>query len=184
MWRSTNSVSFSSLPESELDARSMIAGLISFLKATYSSWFMQLFLEEAKIRHASSKWGPKIRSAYTAEEAELDDYLEEDDEMFAAEDAYHSNPMKTLEVEINKPEVAELETFPKMYNDEDSVSTFIPSASKHPVQVSANFQPRVINLTNSVTNPESDTISKFSEAESRISSLEERFDMFDSNLCE
>jgi hypothetical protein len=59
MWRSTNSVSFSSLPESELDARSMIAGLISFLKATYSSWFYAIIFGRSKNQTRLLQVGPK-----------------------------------------------------------------------------------------------------------------------------
>jgi hypothetical protein len=58
--------------ENEPEARSVIAGLIPFLKELHSTWFLKFFTEEAKIRHAASKWVVNTRSAYSAKEAELD----------------------------------------------------------------------------------------------------------------
>jgi hypothetical protein len=67
MWRSSNAITFSFLPENETEARSVIAGLIPFFKATHSPWFLQFFSEEAKMHHATSTWDPTTRTAYSAE---------------------------------------------------------------------------------------------------------------------
>jgi hypothetical protein len=75
-WRSTNGVTFTFHPENEADARSYIAGLILFLKdSANNQWFLKQFSEEARLRHATSKWDHETRQAYTAEEAELDNFL-------------------------------------------------------------------------------------------------------------
>jgi hypothetical protein len=81
-WRSSNAITFTFLPENETEARSVIAGLIPFFKATYSPWFLHIFFsEEAKLRHATSTRDPITKSAYSAEEAKLDGILGEDNEM-------------------------------------------------------------------------------------------------------
>jgi hypothetical protein len=54
-WRSEKGVTFTFLPENDSDARSVIAGLIPYLKHTANQWYMQMFTAEAKYRHSSSK---------------------------------------------------------------------------------------------------------------------------------
>jgi hypothetical protein len=64
-------------PENEQDACSIIAGLLPFLKETASPYFVELFSEEAYVRHVHSKWERKTRQAYSAEEPELYSFLAE-----------------------------------------------------------------------------------------------------------
>ncbi len=80
-WRSDNVVTFGFLPENEADARTLVAGLIPFLRDTADQWYLSAFTERAKLRHLSSKWDPTTRQVYTAEEGVVDDYLAEDDEL-------------------------------------------------------------------------------------------------------
>jgi hypothetical protein len=103
MWRSTTGVTLSFLIENEMEARSIIAGLIPFIKETYSPWFLQFFTEEAKVRHATSKWDAKTRSVYSAEEVEIDGLLAEDEEMYQL-DNQNGMPMPNNPAgEIHKP---------------------------------------------------------------------------------
>jgi hypothetical protein len=90
-----------------------MTGLIPILKEMHNPWFMQFFSEEAKLRHATSKWDAKTRSAVPAEEVELDGFLTEDNEMNQTEVSILKPASRTPEVEICRPVVAELESFPK-----------------------------------------------------------------------
>jgi hypothetical protein len=64
LWRSENVVSFTFLPENDSEARTIVAGLIPFLKDTSSPWYLSMFTAEAKIRHASSKWDPETMTQF------------------------------------------------------------------------------------------------------------------------
>jgi len=48
-WRSSNGITLSFLPENEADARSHVAGLIPYIKASHSHWFLKFFSEEAQL---------------------------------------------------------------------------------------------------------------------------------------
>lgn len=185
------------MPENETEARSVIADLIPFLKATYSPWFLQFFLEEAKLRYTTSMWDPETRFAYSSEEAELDRFLGKDDETFISEGTTFQGEKITPEIEINTPPVDERESFPKRCTDDDSVSTFNPSGTRNSMNTSTVFTSKVLNLDKptslpkapsvipaNVTHMDSDAISKFSDAESRLSSLESQFEAFNCGLKE
>ena len=92
--------------------------------------------------------------------------------MNPTEDQTHShNP----QVVINVQPVADCETFSSMYNDTNSVSMFNPTTPlDKPTneQPSSVFTPRIIRKTSP---DDSDTVSKISNADSRLSSLEYNF---------
>jgi hypothetical protein len=92
-----NGITLTFHPENEADARSHIAGLIPFLKATKSPWFMKLFTEEAELQHTSSRWDIKSRQAFSEEEDKIDNFLQDDDEMNLTEEQTPShNPQLEL----------------------------------------------------------------------------------------
>ncbi len=80
-WRSDNAVIFSFLPENKSDARSMVAGIVPFLRDTADKWYLSSFSEEAKFRHRLNKWNPDTREVYSAIEGLIDDYLADDDRL-------------------------------------------------------------------------------------------------------
>lgn len=190
---SQSGITFTFLPENEEDARSYIAGLIPFLKETASTWFMHLFSEDAKIRHLHLRWDNKTRQAYSAEEAELEALLADDDEMNKSDEPTLSKPMG--HVDVNIPDVSEMETSSILYNDNDLVSTFNSGIkSRRSTQPSLSFTLRIIlptkpiplkkNTTIDVDLTDHDSISKISDTESRLSSREERFATFSMSLNE
>jgi hypothetical protein len=157
MWRSDNGVTFGFLPENAADAHSFCAGLIPFLRETASPWFLRAFTEEAKVNHAANKWDPKTRQIFSADEVEVEEYLAEDDEMNKTDEPTLAKPKKNQDeyVKVNVPRVAEHESFPTMYNDNDSVSTFNPSTpttvpTSH--QPSSVFTPKIISHAHSSNN--------------------------------
>jgi hypothetical protein len=162
----------------------------------HSQWYLQFFSEEAKLRHATSKWDVKTRSAYSAEEAELDGFLAEDDEMNKTDDALNYRAQSTPSIAIHRPQVSNLGEFPSMYKDSDSVSTFNTKRANS-VHTSTVFTPKVLDLSNDTPNEEppdkisasivhqdSDAVSKFSDAESRLSTLEVQFEAFSCSINE
>jgi hypothetical protein len=104
-----------------------------------------------------------------------------------------SKPMG--QVEVNIPDVAEMETFLTLYNDDDSVSTFnLGTKSRLSTQPSLSFTPQIIlpmktiplkkHTTIDVDLTGHDSISKISDMESRLSSNEEPFATFSMSLNE
>jgi hypothetical protein len=171
-------------PENETDARSYIAGLIPYLKDSVNNpWFLKQFLEEARLRHATSKWDPKTRQAYTAEEAELNNFLEEDDELNLMDELPINQPIRTREVEINIQKVSNLEDRPTMYNDTDSISMFHPvTPSQYSSAPSVRCSPKTIPTFPTSGEDNSDSISKMTNSESRFSSLEYKFNQFQEGI--
>jgi hypothetical protein len=127
-WRSQTGITFTFLPENEEDARSFIAGLIPFLKATESPWFMKLFSEEAKLQHLHSRWDSTTRQVFLAKEAELEDLVAYDDEMNKSDEP--TSQRDSSLVEVNIAQNSSLEENPELYKDDDSVSTFNPAQSR------------------------------------------------------
>ncbi len=165
--------------------------MIPFVKATESPWFMKLFTEYAKLRHVHSSWDSNTWQVYSAEEAELEDLLADDNEMNKS-DGPTLKCDSSLPV-VNIPNVVSLEVDPILYQDTDSVSTF---NTAHPIrnQPSVKFTPKIIPTTY-VTPPannnisididsEQESVSKFSDMESRLSSIEDKFEAFQSSLLE
>jgi hypothetical protein len=133
------------IPENESEARLFVAGLIPFIKATHSPWFLKFFSEEAQLRHLNLVWDEQTRRAYSAEEAELDKFLANDNELNMTSEL-SGDKHSGLQSEHFTPRVANLEKIPTLYRDMDSVSTFHPitPSSGSSTQPSTVFQPRVI----------------------------------------
>jgi hypothetical protein len=166
--------------------------LIPFISATESPWFLKLFKEEAKVRHAHSRWDPATRQVFSAEEAELEDLLADDDAMNKSDEPTLIRPANPFKVNI--PDLLTMETDPTLYKDDDSVSTFQPQTT--PLQPSLSFNPRVVptsgipipvqkqSITIDINEDHNENMSKISDAESRLSSIEEKFEVFQSSLQE
>jgi hypothetical protein len=129
-WRSENVVTFCFLPKNKADAGTMIAGLIPYIRDTHDPWYLSAFLTEAKLQHQSSRWDHKTRQVFSAEEAEISDFLTEDDELnhmdIPTEEKASIQP--NPDVEVNVPPCTE-DTRHHFHEDADSVSTFHPSGA-------------------------------------------------------
>jgi len=80
-WRSENVVTFTFRPEHEPEARSIIAGLVPFLRDEGYSFFIKMFSAEAQQRHVSSRWNATTRQVTSIEEEELGEFLSADDDL-------------------------------------------------------------------------------------------------------
>jgi hypothetical protein len=115
-----NGITLTFLPENEADARSFVAGLIPFIKATHSQWFLKFFSEEAQLRHLNSTWDSETRQADSAKEAELYGFLADDDELNMTDEP-SSICTCSNHPEHSASRVTNLETLPTLYWDSDSV---------------------------------------------------------------
>jgi hypothetical protein len=122
LWRSQNGTTFTFLPENEEEARFFIAGLIPFISATESPCFLKLLIEEAKARHAHSRWDPATRQVFSAKEAELEELLAEDNETNKSDEP--TLVQQSTHVEVNVPNISYVKNNPILHKDNDSVSTF------------------------------------------------------------
>jgi len=179
-WRSTNGITFTFHPENKADARLYITGLIPFLKDSHNNqWFLKQFSEEARLRNATSKCDHVTQQAYTAEEVELDNFSEDDEELNLTDVLSGDRPSKTLDIEIKMQKEVELEDWRAMYNDIDSISTFHPATpSQSSSTPLALFSPKTIPYASTTGDDNLDLASKMMDSESRISSLEYKFNSF------
>ncbi len=193
-WRSENVVVFTFLPENDSDARTIVAGLIPFLKDTADPWFLNMFTPEAKIRHAASKWDHETRQVFSVDESEVDEFLADDDEYNKSDEPTAEKPRRSVirdesNISVQVPIVIDPESFPKMYQDDDSISTFHPKETRqqNATSPSKTFTPTIVSTppsmpdsSNNTPRPtnidyqeDSESISKLSDTQSRISNLEE-----------
>jgi hypothetical protein len=146
-----------------------------------------MFSTEALQRHASSKWDPINREVGTAEEAELAQFLAEDDELNFTDEPTHEKPILTqtmgtqetlisLDIPAHTPE-----NFPSMNAEDNSVSTFHPKLFTEEVDnpdnisISKHRQRKGAQINSVLKEPQNyedpDTMSKMSDSASRISSI-------------
>jgi hypothetical protein len=104
--------------------------------------------------------------------------------------------MDESEIQVDVPTVSDHEEFPKMYRDDDSVSTFWSKLSPPFIPPSAIFQPQVVSeppsragTSFSLSIPfdvdkdgEDGSVSKMSDTDSRISTLESQFSHLTSSV--
>ncbi len=153
---------------------------------------MKLFMAEAKLRHIHSRWAPNTRQVFSAEEAELEELLADDDEMNKSDEPTLKRNFSSPE--INIPTGAFLSEDPVIYQDDNSVSMFNMAQHAIRTQHSVKFTPKVIPTTQATTSTlanihididsEQENASKFSDTESRLSSIEDKFEEFQSSLSE
>jgi len=176
-WRTANGVTFTFHPENEADARSHIVGLIPYLNNSINNpCSLKQFSKEARLWHVTSKWDPEMRQAYTAKEAELDNFLDDDDELNLTDEILSYRPTKTPDIQINVQRVADPENMLPMYNDTDSFCTFHPvTPPLHSFMPSARFSPKTISSPTTLGEYNLDSVSKMMDSESRKSSLEYKF---------
>jgi hypothetical protein len=194
-WHSENGVTFSYLPENVADARNVVAGLLPFLKHTADPWHMSVFTTKAKLCHAASKWDHATRQVFSADESEIAEFLADDDEYNKTDEptAEKSNKKVFIEeshIEVNVPIIVDPEEFPKMYNNDDSMSTFHThqnTVSPASITPSKKFTPKIVSnppsvLASSTSDSkltdidyvdDTETISKLSDTQSCISSIEQ-----------
>jgi len=124
------------------------------------------------------------RQAYSAEEEELDRFLDEDFKLNFMEVSLQEGK-KHPSVDFSFQPVAHMEKFPSMFKGMDSVSTLHPVTPSPPSvaagSASVKFNPKIVSLLDKQEDG-SDSTSKLSDAESRISSLEYNFNKFQDDI--
>jgi len=151
-WRSENGVTFTFLPENDSDARTIVAGLIPYLRCTAEPWYLSMFTSEAKLRHASSKWDHTTRQVFSVEEFEIDEFLAEDDEYNKTDEPTAERPSRRegpdeSYIQVHVPIIIDPEDSPKMYEETDSVSTFHQKEGPTPASISPSksFTPNIVS---------------------------------------
>ncbi len=193
-WRSENGVTFTFLPENDSDARTIVAGLIPYLRYTAEPWYLSMFTSEAKLRHASSKWDHTTRQVFSVEEFEIDEFLAEDDEYNKTDEPTAERPSRRegpdeSYIQVHVPIIIDPEDSPKIYEETDSVSTFHQKDGPAPASVSPSksFTPNIVSnppsiLASSTSDSkpneidyqdDGESVSKLSDTQSCFSSIEQ-----------
>jgi hypothetical protein len=184
-------VNFCFLPENEADARTIIAGLVPYLRDSHDPWYLSAFSNEAKLCHQSSRWDHKTHQVFLADEHKISDLLAKDDELnntdVPAEEKNSVNP-DNPDVEVVIPPRSE-DTAHHLNMDDNSVSTFQPRDSAsvfsarsatstviHPKIIidspSLHQMPQNLPGSNSAARMDNGSVSKLSDLASRIADLE------------
>jgi len=183
-FRSSTGITFSFHPENATHAHAIVAGLLVCMQEYANPWLVRFFGEAFKQQHATSKWNEKSFEEEAVEGAELTSMLALDSEWNLLDpDFSHLKPEKLAE---STPAVAS-ETYTSLYQDSDSVSTFKPvTPSANSVQASTTYMPKVVSdiPTPAILHSHSNTISRMSDVDSRMSSLEERFNLLHTGMKE
>ncbi len=101
-----------------------------------------------------------MHQIFSADEAEVDEYLADDDDMNKMDEPTLFKTKKKHEeyIQVNVPQVADHESFPTMYNDNDAVLTFNPDTPDTALtshQPSSVITPKIIShvsISNNQTN--------------------------------
>jgi hypothetical protein len=137
-------VTFGFILENDSDARTLVVGIIPFLRDTADKWYLSFFKEEAKIRHMLNKWDPSTRQVFSFEEDGLDEYLADDDELNKTDGPTVKKKKVVVlidesNIQVNVGKVVLKEKFPAMYKDDDSISMFRSKASASVLHTSSSF---------------------------------------------
>jgi hypothetical protein len=173
-------------PKHEAEARSIIAGLVPFLRDEGYTYFLRMFSAGAQARHASSRWNSKTRQVYSVEEEELVEFLSADDDLNLSDEptmerensktldtTNSNNPQNNDQVEFDVPQFTPT-NFPSLNNDTDSVSTLHPNRPNSQQNRSFKQSSNAVNDLDSVSKL-SDTASKISTLESSVPDLDTLF---------
>jgi hypothetical protein len=174
-WRSDNVVTLTFRPKHEAEARSIIAGLIPFLRDEGYEFFLQMFSPEAQGRHASSKWNSETRQVSSVEEEEFAEFLAGDDDLNLSDEPTQERlsraqdlQTRNAQVEFDVPSFM-ANNFPSMNNGTDSISTFHPIKARPQARVNKKTHTGTDLHASNITH--SDSVSKLSDTASKISTL-------------
>jgi hypothetical protein len=103
--RSDNVVTFTFRPKHEAEARSIIAGLIPFLRDEGYEFFLRMFSPEAQARHASSKWNSKTRQVSSVKEEELAEFLAGDNDLNLSDEPTQERLSKAQDLQTGKAHI-------------------------------------------------------------------------------
>lgn len=155
-WRLETSVNFCFLLEHKSDARTLITGLVPFVRDMHDPWYISTFSSEAKLCHKSSWWHHTTRQVFSADEAEISDFLVKDDELNHTNTPTKLKPNSTCvnpDIEVNNPTHPD-DVVHHIQADDDSVPTFHQGdISVACSQALMFFQPRAVFGTPSVVTP-------------------------------
>jgi len=172
-FRSSTGITFAFHPENATHAHALIAGLLCYMREYANPWFMRFFADQYKQQHETSKWNAEEFNVDTLEGLELASMLDTDNEWNL------DNPDFSQTASKKSSPIVASDTYTSLYQDTDSVSTFRPAVSDEPsgAQPTLSFTPKVVSSVPTVSVTPSDSISQMSDVDSRMSSLEERFNM-------
>jgi hypothetical protein len=174
-WRSDNVVTFTFRPRHEAEARSIIAGLIPFLRDEGYDFFLRMFSPDAQARHASSKWNSETRKVSFIKEEELAEFLAGDDDLNLSDEPTQERLSRAQDLQTGNTHVEfdvppfTANNFPSMNNETDFISTFHPIKAQPQARVNENTHTGTDLHASNITG--SDSVSKLSDTASKISTL-------------
>jgi hypothetical protein len=176
---------FSFKPEYTADARSVIAGLLSYLRHTYNEnqhpAIDLMFTDRCVDRNQGVFWNDEDFTAVTPDDAEVEKFLSNDTDYDFGELSTEGQDASTSTVILNRPDPSRLQAHMADF-DNDSVSTFrtttTPTTTTPPLAQPTGTAGHINNPITSRANPPSSStvVSALSQMsiEDRMSRLEQQ----------
>jgi hypothetical protein len=201
-WREDKGVTFTFVPENESNGRMYVSSLIPYLRSV-NPWFLSMFSEDARNRHRRNHWDPSTNQLFSTDESGMDENVYIDDKLNCSDEPTAAHPERTdfmnnPDIQVDIPDVEITGETPPVLRESDSVSTFRSkiglSRSQKPNSPSVNFSATTPNshsqgltakstpVTMSAT--EDGSVSKLSDAASRLSAFKSKFNTVTDELTE
>jgi hypothetical protein len=189
-WKEGSTVVFHFLPSNESEARMYISGLIAYLCATASPWYLDLFKPVARARSQGTTWDPTTKQINSVLDSNFTKTLQLDPiyDLTNSSAALLSSTTIQFDVPVNDGMSI------GFYKDSDSISTFRSNArsalKKKKEKSSASTEKTGISTpTQSVTfapvtygKPGDTSVSRMSDTASKVAGLETHFKKMESQF--
>jgi hypothetical protein len=191
-WKEGSTVVFHFLPCNESEARMYISGIIAYLRATASSWYLDLFKPLARARRQGTSWDPTTRQLTSVVDSNFTETLQMD-QLYDLTDSSAGliseySPGADNQIIIDIP--ANNGTSLGFYKDTDSISTFrstVRSVLKKKVRNSISTPTITTTPTQSVSfaptpyalKQDDTSLSRLSDTASKVAGLETRFEQME-----
>jgi hypothetical protein len=155
-WKEGSMVVFHFLPSNECEARMYISGLIAYLRATASPWYLELFKPTARARSLGTSWDPNTRQLTSALDSTFTDSLNQDpiydvtNSTAALLSSYQNKDDSTIHTSIAFDVPITDGASLGFYKDTDSISTFrsnVRSALKKKKETTSTGTPTTTSST-------------------------------------
>jgi hypothetical protein len=200
-WKEGSMVVFHFLPSNESEARMYISGLVAYIRATASPWFLKLFKPTARARSHGTTWDPMTRQIASLLDTNFADTLLSDrlydlsgsDAALLSTLASTNNEQGNTSISFDVPitDGASL----GFYRESDSISTFrsvAKSALKKKKGKSSIFTPLTIATTPTASvsfaptylhqKLDDTSVSRMSDMASKVAGLETRFEQMETHF--
>jgi hypothetical protein len=197
-WGSDNGVTFTFIPENELEGQMYMTGMIPYLRDAVGEWYLNAFMVEAIETHSDSTWDPETKQISSTTDAWVKNSLALDEEFNYTEYPMEQNPI-IFDIPVFTQQFKDV---PPIVRDYDSVSTFHSKYSSNtdahsedeemadpdqgtqgqPDNIADTSQTNQVSVDTILISNQEPEISGISDTDSRMSLLQNQISAITSNF--